>query len=262
MKICRFRTSNAQESFGVITEENIIYKIDGDIFGDFQQTANTFDRKDVKLLPPYSPKQMYGPGLNFLDHLQMANEALGTNATTIEQPDPWFKSITSIIGEGENVVIPKDSPSGIQYEGECIAVIGKTTRRADENTAWDNIFGYTCGNDISERTWQRDDREFWRAKGSDTFAPIGPWIETSFNPREQNAMIVRVNGLEVQKAYTSDMFFNFGKLISFISQAITLSPGDMIWSGTSGHPENMSHGDIVEVEVENIGILTNKVVNE
>ena len=118
------------------------------------------------------------------------------------------------------------------------------------------------GNDISERTWQRDDREFWRAKGSDTFAPIGPWIETSFNPREQNAMIVRVNGQEVQKAYTSDMFFNFGKLISFISQAITLSPGDMIWSGTSGHPENMSHGDIVEVEVENIGILTNKVVNE
>ena len=135
MKICRFRTSNAQESFGVITEENIIYKIDGDIFGDFQQTANTFDRKDVKLLPPCSPKQMYGLGLNFLDHLQMANEALGTNATTIEQPDPWFKSITSIIGEGENVVIPKDSPSGIQYEGECIAVIGKTTRRADENTA-------------------------------------------------------------------------------------------------------------------------------
>tara|TARA_B110000196_G_C21127600_1_gene656700 strand:+ start:902 stop:1690 length:789 start_codon:yes stop_codon:yes gene_type:complete len=262
MRICRFRTPNNEENYGVVSKENIIYKIEGDIFSDFQQTANTYNLNNVQLLAPFIPKQMFGPGLNFLDHLQMANEALGTNATTIEQPDPWFKSITSIIGEGDNVIIPNDSPSGIQYEGECIAVIGKTTRRADIDTAWNNILGYTCGNDISERTWQRDDREFWRAKGSDTFAPLGPWIETSFNPREKNGMIVRLNGKEVQKAYTSDMFFDFGKLISFISQAITLSPGDMIWSGTSGHPENMEHGDIVEVEVENIGILTNKIVNE
>ena len=97
MKICRFRTNDDQESYGVLTKENIIYKIEGDIFGEFQQTANTFDLKNVTLLPPCFPKQMYGPGLNFLDHLQMANEALGTNATTIEQPDPWFKSITSIL---------------------------------------------------------------------------------------------------------------------------------------------------------------------
>ena len=142
-----------------------------------------------------------------------------------------------------------------------MAIIGKACRRVSPQEAGSYIFGYSCGNDVSERAWQKDDWTFWRAKGSDTFAPVGPWIETDINPQALE-MIVRLNGEEVQRGRTEEMLFTFAEIVSYISQQVTLQPGDMIFSGSTGVTTDLKDGDLVEVEIPGIGILSNPVVRE
>jgi 2-keto-4-pentenoate hydratase/2-oxohepta-3-ene-1,7-dioic acid hydratase in catechol pathway len=124
-----------------------------------------------------------------------------------------------------------------------------------------HVLGYTCGNDVSERVWQRDDWTFWRAKGSDTFAPVGPWIETDVDPANLE-MVVRLNGSEVQRANTRDMLHDFSTVISYISQQVTLYAGDLVFSGTTGSTTAMKPDDVVEVDIEGIGVLRNYVHSE
>ena len=121
--------------------------------------------------------------------------------------------------------------------------------------------GYTCGNDVSDRTWQNEDWSFWRAKGADTFAPVGPWLETDVNPQELE-LIVRLNGEEVQRAHTSEMLFTFSEIVSYISQQVTLRPGDLVYSGATGVTRAMKPGDVVEVDIPGIGVLSNPVTVE
>jgi|TARA_B110000263_G_scaffold151656_1_gene131683 2-keto-4-pentenoate hydratase/2-oxohepta-3-ene-1,7-dioic acid hydratase in catechol pathway len=259
MRIARFEVGGLAR-YGIV-EGDFVVEIRGDVFGSFDTTSTSHALGDVNLLAPVTPSQMFGPGVNFADHLHEATSITG-QAEMAATPQPWHKAISAIINPGDDIVIPYDSTTGIQHEGECLAVIGKTARRVSPEDAWDHIIGYTCGNDISERTWQRNDNSMWRGKGSDTFAPMGPWIDTDFDPRSGGDMIVRLNGEEVQRASSSDMYFNFGVLVSYISQQMTLKPGDVVWSGTTGDPRNMVPGDKVEVEVQGIGILENSVVME
>lgn len=259
MRLARFR-HQGRVRYGVV-EGNEVVEIRGSVFGRFETTNIRHKLGSVKLLAPVQPSQMFGPGLNFADHLGYASAITG-HSQMPATPDPWHKGVNAVIGPEDTILIPYDSPSGIQHEGECLAVIGKPTRRVTPEKAWECILGYTCGNDVSERTWQRNDRSYWRAKATDTFSPIGPWIDTDFDPRKSGDMIVRLNGREVQRARIRDMHFDFGKVVSYISQAVTLRPGDVVWSGTTGAPENMKPGDLVEVEVEGIGVLRNPIAKE
>ena len=259
MKIARFDT-DGQVHHGIV-EEDVITQIEGDVFGDFFLTEMTHSLQAVKLLAPVVPSQMFGPGVNFEAHLEMASVITG-NTQMLPTPEPWLKAINSLSSPGAAIVIPYDSKAGVEYEGECVAIIGATTRRVDPDEAWNRILGYTCGNDISERDWQVNDSSTWRGKGADSFGPIGPWIETDFDPRGGGDMIVRIDGNEVDRVTTADMYYDFGEVISFISQHVTLRPGDAIWSGTSGHPETLQPGQVVEVEVTGIGVLSNPVAAE
>ena len=178
-----------------------------------------------------------------------------------EHPEPWIKARNSLTGTGESIVLPHDTAGEVHYEGEAVAVIGKPCRRVSPQEASNYIFGYTCGNDVSERAWQKDDWTFWRAKGSDTFAPVGPWIETDINPQALE-MIVRLNGEEVQHGRTEEMLFTFAEIVSYISQQITLQPGDLIFSGSTGVTTALKDGDLIEVEIPGIGLLSNQVALE
>ena len=259
MRIARFEIDGRVEH-GIV-QGDAIWEIDGDIFGTFERTSVAHQMDRIRLLAPVVPSQMFGPGVNFADHLPQSAEVTG-QAEMSPIPQPWHKGVNALSNPGDAIVIPFDSTAGIQYEGECLAVIGTPARRVTPGEAWGRILGYTCGNDVSERTWQSNDNSYWRGKGADTFAPIGPWIDTEFDPKRGGDMVVRVNGAEVQRASTASMHFDFGQLVSYISQQVTLNPGDIVWSGTTGRPENLNPGDIVEVEVEGIGVLSNPVEAE
>jgi 2-keto-4-pentenoate hydratase/2-oxohepta-3-ene-1,7-dioic acid hydratase in catechol pathway len=157
------------------------------------------------------------------------------------------------------VVIPAGATEKMNYEGELVVVIGKQVKHLSEADAMSCVFGYTIGNDVSERTWQRGDRTFWRGKNADTFKPMGPWIETS---ADLDAMetVVRVNGEESIRFKTDDMIFNIPHYISQMTRYLTLYPGDVIWMGTDGTSPDLKHGDVVEVEITGLGTLRNPFV--
>ncbi len=158
MKIARF-DADGQIHHGIV-EGDVMNQIEGDIFSEFKTTGETHALDQVKLLAPVTPTQMFGPGVNFEAHLAMAAAITG-NAEMLPTPEPWLKAINSLSDPNAPIVIPFDSKVGVEYEGECIAIIGATTRRVDPDEAWNRILGYTCGNDVSERDWQVNDYSMW-----------------------------------------------------------------------------------------------------
>ena len=207
MKIARFQY-NGHTAHGVVEGDEVV-EIEGDIFSEFQTNGERRKLADVQLLAPTDPKEIWAPGLNFANHLEFAAGVLGDEDPHIpERPEPWIKARNSLAATGESIVLPHDTSGEVHYEGEAVAVIGKTCRRVSPQEAGSYILGYTCGNDVSERAWQKDDWTFWRAKGSDTFAPVGPWIDTGVNPQALE-MIVRLNGEEVQHGRTEEMLVHF-----------------------------------------------------
>ena len=260
MKIVRFNY-NGHIAHGAVEGDEVV-QIEGDIFSEFKVNGERRKLAVVKLLAPTDPGEIWAPGLNFANHLEFAAGVLGDEDPQVpEHPEPWIKARNSLAATGENIILPHDTSGEVHYEGEAVAVIGKPCRRVNPQEAGNYIFGYTCGNDVSERAWQRDDWTFWRAKGSDTFAPVGPWIETDINPQALE-MIVRLNGEEVQHGRTEEMLFTFAEIVSYISQQITLQPGDLIFSGSTGVTTALEDGDLVEVEIPGIGVLSNPVVRE
>ena len=158
-------------------------------------------------------------------------------------------------------MVPKDSAGKLQYEGELVAVIGKKAKHLTEANALSCVFGYTIGNDVSERLWQRADRTLWRAKNADTFKPMGPWIDTDVK-LEGLVTTVRLNGKEAARFNTNDMVFGVARTIADISKYITLHPGDVVWMGTDEPTLDMVAGDTVEVEISGLGVLRNPLVAE
>ena len=259
MKIARFR-SNGRTAYGVVQGDEVV-EIRGSIYTRFRLTDTKHPLQDVKLLPPTDPSEIWCPGLNFANHLEYAAGVLGDDAPEVPtHPNPWIKARGSLTGTGEPIVLPSDS-TDVHYEGEAVAVIGKTCHRVSPKDAPKYILGYTCGNDVSDRAWQGDDWTFWRAKGSDTFAPVGPWIDTEVDPQKLE-MIVRLNGREVQHGYTEEILFSFAEVVSYISQQVTLHPGDLLFSGSTGVTVALKPGDSVDVEIPNIGTLSNSVEAE
>ena len=175
-----------------------------------------------------------------------------------EQPDVGYRAVNALIAHGEPVVIPRDATK-VQYEGELVVVIGKKAKHLSEADALSCVLGYTIGNDVSERVWQKSDRTLWRAKNTDTFKPMGPWIETDvdFDTLET---CVRVNDVETTRFHTNAMLFGVATYIATITRYVTLYPGDMIWMGTDGTSPDLKPGDMVEVEITGLGVLRNPFV--
>jgi len=214
-----------------------------------------------KLPPPLVPRAFYAAGLNYRAHIDWANSR-GASHKVPEQPDIGYRAASALIGSGHDIVIPADSPGPVEYEGELVAVIGRKAKNVSEEDALGCVRGYTLGNDISERSWQKSDRTLWRAKSSDTFKPMGPRIVSGIDPMNQ-VIEVRVNGRTVSSYNTRGMIFGVARYISRVSRYVTLHPDDIIWFGCDGPTEPaLKDGDWVEVANEAIGVLANRVRKE
>ncbi len=250
-KYVRYRRGNTT-SFGILRGD-VIQPIRGDLFGAHQPAGGTVKLSDVKLLYPYEAQKVLCLAGNYKSH--MGGRALFKN------PEIFLKPLTALQHPEDPIVLPKDS-TNVHYEGELVVVIGKRAKDVTVEQARDVIFGVTCGNDVSEREWQNGknkDVQWWRAKGSDTFAPCGPVIARGLD--YGNLMLrTRVNGRVVQEENTKDLLFDCPTMVSFISRYVTLTPGDLIFTGTPQTTQKMSPGDVVEVDIEGIGVLRNKVV--
>ena len=169
----------------------------------------------------------------------------------------FFKTPNSVIGPGETIIRPKGTEK-LDAEAELVIVGKDRCQKLTKANAFEHILGYTCGNDVSARDWQRDDRNWWRAKSSDTFTPAGPYIETELDPH--NVRVTgRINGKEVQSETTSYLIFDIPTIMEFVTEYVTLEPGDMIYTGTPGEPQEMHDGDVCEIEIEGIGVLSNPI---
>jgi 2-keto-4-pentenoate hydratase/2-oxohepta-3-ene-1,7-dioic acid hydratase in catechol pathway len=259
MKWCRFQ-SGSQAVYGLI-EGNTVIEVTGSPFDSYAKTTKTYPLESVKLLVPVIPPTFYAAGINFREHVTAAARKRGEEPQFPPQADVGYRANNALIAQNEAIVIPKDASELVQYEGEVVAVIGKKCRRVSEAEALDYVLGYTIGNDVSERVWQRNDRTFWRGKNADTFKPMGPWIVTDLNPEDLHVTI-RLNGRIVGKYDMAGAIFSVRQFISRMSQYLTLYTGDVLWMGTDGDPEIMKDGDVVEVEVSDIGVLRNPVVRE
>lgn len=259
MKWCRFEGPDGP-SYGIIEGEQV-YPVTGSPFGSHVKAKQGLPLKKTKLLVPVIPPTFYAAGVNFREHVIEVAKKKGIEPKFPPEADVGYRANNALIADGETIVIPKDASEVVQYEGELVAVIGRTCRKVTEAQALDYVFGYTIGNDMSERTWQRSDRTFWRAKNADTFKPMGPWIVTGLDPATLTVAI-RVNGREISTYRIADAIFSLQTFISRMSQYLTLHPGDVLWLGTDGAPENVKHGDVIEIEIPGIGVLRNPVVRE
>ena len=246
---------NGTTSYGVLEGETI-RQINGDLFGDRTPTDVTVKLSEAKLRYPCEPPKVLAVGLNYASHIG--------NRPKPKVPEMFYKPTTSLQDPEGPIVIPPDSKD-LHYEAEFVIVIGKTARNVSVDNALDYVLGYTCGNDVSDRNWQSGsqgdtmDRQWWRAKGSDTFAPLGPSIAVGLDYQKSRIQL-RLNGEVKQSQVISDLIFGPPEIISFVSQYVTLTPGDVIYTGTPGSTSAMKAGDVVEVEISGIGVLRNPVV--
>lgn len=256
---CRY-TSNGTTAWGLVEADRVV-AVDGDPFSGFTRTARSFALAEVELDVPVRPGTFFCAGLNYRDHVLKMAERRGATAALPTAPRITYRAPGSLLAHGRDIVKPRDSTDAFQYEGELVVVIGKPARRVSKAEALDYVLGYTIGNDISERSWQTSERSFWRAKNSDTFHPMGPWIVTDAD-LDAMTTTVRVNGETTDRFRTNTMLFDIPTYISEISQYATLYPGDIIWMGTDGLPRDLKPGDTVEIEISGIGTLRNRVVAE
>lgn len=256
MRWIRF-SHEGRTAYGIVEGDRIV-EVSGSPFGDHQHTARVHELSAVKIEVPVIPPTFYCVGLNYAAHIREAAAKFGTQPDLPKQPDVGYRAVNALVARGEQVVIPPGATK-VQYEGELVAVIGKRARNLSEAEALSCVLGFTIGNDVSERAWQKSDRTLWRAKNADTFKPMGPWIETDVH-LDRLETRVRVNGSETTKFATNDMIFGVAAYIAAITRYITLVPGDMIWMGTDGTSPDLRAGDTVEVEITGIGTLRNPFV--
>ena len=253
-------TAAGKTSWGIVEGDKVI-AVNGDPFGEWQRGTQSHALKDVKIELPLIPRTFYCVGLNYLKHLKEAADKAGTVPNVPDRPEIGYRAQNALIAHDEDVVIPATATEKIHYEGELAVVIGKKAKHLTEANAMSCVFGYTIGNDVSERTWQKADRGLWRSKNADTFKPMGPWIETDV-ALDAMQTVVRLNGIETLRFDTSHMLFSVARFISTITRTNTLYPGDVLWMGTDGASPNLQSGDVVDIEISGIGTLSNPFVRE
>ncbi len=247
MKIARY-LAHGQISYGVV-EGDTVKELSASPFEQHTVTDHAHKLSEVKLLAPCVPSKILAIGLNYSSHL---HDRPGPT-----EPMVFYKTPTSVIGPDDTIIRPKDT-ARLDEEGELVVVIKDRCRNVSKEDAMQHVLGYTCGNDVSARDWQSDDRNWWRAKSADTFSPAGPFIVTDIDPHDVR-VTARINGKEVQDESTRYLIFNVPDVVSYTSRFVTLEPGDMIYTGTPGEPGEMKDGDVCEIEIEGIGVLRNPV---
>ena len=243
--------------FGMLNSSNEISFMEGDIFAEKRATGEKVDLSAVRLLAPVAAPRVFGIGNNYYQAVKQMNLAVP------ERPLVFTKPSTAVIASGESIIYPKGSDL-VLFEGELAVVIGRRGRRIEKEDASAYIFGYTCGNDLTERTLQLQELgagSMCVSKGFDTFAPLGPAIVTEIDPAGVS-IVSRVNGEVRQNGHTSDMIFDVATLIAYLSNAITLLPGDVIMTGTPAGFGPVVPGDRIEIELSGIGVLRNQVISE
>ena len=251
MKIVRMKSGD-DIAYGVADVEGVLV-YNGSPFVAWEPTEIVVPWHNVTLLSPVIPTKVMAVGRNYEDH------ASEVGAEVPDEPVIFMKPATSVIGPNANVVYPSISHE-VHHEAELAVVINKPARHVKAEDASQYIFGYTAANDVTARDLQRKDGQWIRGKGFDTFCPLGPAIETELDPLERLAVICKVNGDVRQAGFTSDMVFGVAELVEFITAFTTLLPGDVILTGTPSGVGKVEPGDVMEVEVDGIGLLTNRVV--
>lgn len=254
MRIARFSFAGTP-SFGVVEGTGTaaeIAEIEGHPIGEFRVTGRRLPMADVRLLAPIIPSKVVAIGKNYADHArEMGGEP---------PPEPliFLKPSTAVTGPGDPIAYPTSS-SQVDYEGELAVVIGRLCRDVPAGSAFDVVLGYTCANDVTARDQQRSDGQWARAKGYDTFCPLGPWIETDLDPADLSIRTT-LNGATKQDARTSLLLHDVPRLIAYVTVCMTLLPGDVLLTGTPAGIGPMDVGDEVAVTIEGIGTLANRVI--
>ena len=260
MKWCRFQRGE-QISHGIIEEDGRIVEVAGSPLGEHQITGTSYQPDQIKLLAPIIPPMLYAAGPNYRGHVEGMAARRGAAPAYPAIPEPNFRSVHAIIGPEENILVPKECSGAVQPEGQLAVVMGKRARKVSKEEALDCVFGYTVGNDISQRVWQSNDRTMFRGKNCDTFKPLGPWIVTGLDPT-QLQITVRHNGTVWENFSSQDQIWDTATWIAEMSKYTTLHPGDVLWMGTQGVAGDMFPGDTIEVEISGIGLLRNYLVAE
>ncbi len=250
MRIIRYQQPDSLPQYGWLAGETV-GPIQGDLFGTFQRDEPKIPLDSVRLLTPAAPSKIICVGRNYAAH---AKEH-GVDVPKI--PLIFLKPPSALIADGETIVLPPQSQQ-VEHEAELTVVIGRRGFRITPEDAFSHVFGYAIANDVTARDLQRSDGQWTRAKGFDTFCPLGPWIETEFDPADA-VITCKVNGELRQMASTRDMIFTIPQLIAYISSVMTLEPGDIILTGTPAGVSPLHPGDTVEAEIEGIGKLSNPV---
>lgn len=249
MRLARFQVDDAAR-YGRV-EGDAVVELDAPWFGPARPTGRRWPLTAVRLLAPTLPSKVVCLGLNYRDHARELNMALPSEPCLFMKPD------TSVIGPGDTIRCPAMSQQ-VDYEAELAVVIGRTARNLSPAEARGCILGYTCLNDVTARDLQRKDGQWTRAKGFDTFCPIGPWITDEIDP-DAAPIELRLNGALRQRSNTSEFVFKTAEAVSFISRIMTLKAGDVIATGTPFGVGPIKPGDVVEVRIEGIGVLSNPV---
>ncbi len=254
-RIARYEINGAIH-YGLL-EDDHLKRLAGSPFDSLDPTADTDALADARLLSPLAAPRIFGVGANYIAHIAEMNMATPT------RPMLFMKPTSAVAGPGDPVILPHEA-NVTHYEAELAVVIGKTARRVSAEDASDVILGYTCANDISERVIQKEEMDqgcLLIGKGFDTFCPLGPVIATGLDPSDLR-LEARLNGEKRQSSSTSDLLFSVPELVSYLSQAITLQPGDIIITGTPSGVGEIAPGDVMEIELEGVGVLSNPVVVE
>jgi 2-keto-4-pentenoate hydratase/2-oxohepta-3-ene-1,7-dioic acid hydratase in catechol pathway len=250
MKIVRFQWQE-RVNWGILEDESI-FSLVGDLYGEFEKGKELCQLKDVRLLAPVEPGITIACGMNYMDHIK----EMGWDVP--EEPALFFKPANTVIGTEEEIIYPAISQD-LRYEAELCCVIKRVAKNVSEKEAMNYVLGYTCGNDVTGIDLFKKDGRLTRAKALDTCGPLGPFLVTGLDPHNLNIK-GRVNGETKQDSNTSLMIFTVEKLISHISAFMTLRPGDVVWTGTPrGGACPVKIGDVIEVEIEGIGILRNRL---
>lgn len=253
MKIARYLTSG-NIHYGVMRDDGDFDRLEGPPFAGVSRTGERDKADAVTLLCPVERPRIFGVAYNYKAH----TDESGKEQPTL--PVLFMKPSTSAIGQDEAVIFPEGGEI-VHYEGELVAVIGKQARHVSAEAALDYVLGYSCGNDISDRVVQRQESKFGcllAGKGYDTFAPLGPVIETDLDPTALQ-VILRQNGVVRQDANTGDLVHSVAEIVAYLSRFMTLLPGDVIMTGTPAGVGSIAVGDVLEVEIPGIGILRNPV---
>jgi len=225
-----------------------VFELSGSLFNEPKETGKKLKLADLKILIPTTPSKIFAVGMNYASH-----------ASSSGNPPVFAKFPSTLLAHGKDIVIPPDAGNP-HYEGEMVVVIGKKAKNIAEKDVHKYVFGVTAGNDVSERHWQSMDLQWLRGKAADGFGPVGPYVVTGLNYNDLQVQ-TRLNGEVRQSESTKNMIHSVDKVVSWLSRYFTLMPGDLIYTGTPGSTRGMKAGDIVEIEVEGVGVLRNRLVN-